>query len=160
MLLISLAISLYNVLKVKTLECVSAINQGCMSRPKIINLNADEPVFYPLSIKLNKCGGGCNNINDPMTKLYVSDIIKDMNIKVFNLLARMNEIRRVVWHETCKCVCRLTSAVCNDKQEWNPNKCTCESKEDLIGKLICDKGYMWNPSTCYCECDRHYLDNI
>ena len=45
MLLISLAISLYNVLKVKTLECVSVINQKCMSRPKIINLNADNLFF-------------------------------------------------------------------------------------------------------------------
>ena len=57
----------------------------------------------------------------------------------------------------------MTSTICNDKQEWNKNKCTCECKEDLIGKLICDKGYMWNRSTCSCECDRHcevgqYLD--
>ena len=57
MLLINLAISLFIILKVKTLECVSAIDEKCISRPKIINLNADEPVFYPLSIKVNKCGG-------------------------------------------------------------------------------------------------------
>ena len=65
-----------------------------------------------------------------------------MNIKVFNLLARINETRKVVWHETCKCVCQLTSAVCNDRQEWNENKCRCECKEDLINKLVCDKLYM------------------
>ena len=163
MLLISLAVRLYNALKVKTLECVSAINQKCMSRPKIINLNEDEPVFYPLSIKVNKCRGDCNNINDPMAKLFVPDIVKDMNIKVFNLLARINETRKVVWHETCKCMCRLTSAICSDRQEWNKNKCKCERKEDLIGKLMCNKGYRWNPSTCSCECDRYceagqYLD--
>ena len=71
-----------------------------MSRPKIINLNADEPVFYPLGIKVNKCGGDCNNFNDPMAKLCVPDIVRDMNIKVFNLLTRINEARKVVWHET------------------------------------------------------------
>ena len=43
MLLINLAISLFSILKVKTSECVSVINKKCMSRPKIINLNADEP---------------------------------------------------------------------------------------------------------------------
>ena len=91
MLLISLAVSLYNVLKLKTLEFVSAINQKCMSRLKIINLNADEPAFYPYSIKVNKCGGDCNNINDPMAKLCVPDVVKDMNIKIFNLLAIINE---------------------------------------------------------------------
>ena len=56
-----------------------------MSRPKIIDLNKNEPVFYPLSIKVNKCSGECNNINDPIAKLCVPDIVKDMNIKVFNL---------------------------------------------------------------------------
>ena len=65
-MLINLFINLFNVLRVKTLECVSVINQKCMSRPKIINLNANQPVFYQLSIKVNKCGGDCNNINDPM----------------------------------------------------------------------------------------------
>ena len=117
MLLINLAICLFSILKVKTLACVSVINEKCMSRPKIINLNEDEPVFYPLSIKVNKCGGDCNNINDLMAKLCVPGIVRHMNIKVFNLVARINETRKVVWHETCKCLCRLTSAVCNDRQE-------------------------------------------
>ena len=163
MLLINLAISFFSILKVKTLECVSVINEKCMSIPKIINLNADEPVFYPQSIKANKCGGDCNNINDPMAKLCVPDIVRDMNIKVFILLVRINVTIKAVWHETCKCVCRLTSAVCNDRQEWNENKYRCECKEDLINKLVRDKGYMRNPSTCSCECDRYcetgqYLD--
>ena len=126
-----------------------------MSRPKIIDLNKNEPAFYPYSIKVNKCSGYCNNINDPMAKLCVPDIVRDMNIKVFNLLARINKTRKVVWHETCKCACRLTSTVCNDRQEWNENKCRCECKEDLVSKLACDNGYMWNPSTCSCECDRY-----
>ena len=104
MLLTNLAISLFSILKVKTLECVSVINEKCMSRPKIIDLNKDEPVFYPLSIKVNKCSRDCNNINDPMAKLCVPNIVKDMNIKVFNLLARINGTRKIVWHETCKCV--------------------------------------------------------
>ena len=136
-----------------------------MSRPKIIQANPDEPVFYPLSIKINKCGGDCNDINDPIAKLCVPDVVvvENMNIKVFNLLSGINETRKIIWYETCKCVCRLTSAVCNNRPEWNENKCKCECKEDLISKLTCDKGYMWNPSTCSCECDNYceigqYLD--
>ena len=134
-----------------------------MARPKILQTNANEPVFYPLSIKVNKRGGDCNTINDPMAKLCVPDIVKDMNIKVFNMLSRINETRKIVSHKTCKGICRLTSAICNDKQEWNENKCSCECKEDLVSKLLYDKGYMWNPSTCACECDKYcevgqYLD--
>ena len=129
----------------------------------LIDLNKDEPVFYPLIIKVNKCGGDCNNINDPMAKLCVLDIVRDMNVKVFNLLSRINETKKIIWHETCKCVCRLTSAICNDRQEWNKNKCKCQYKEYLVSKLACAKGYMWNPSTCACECEKfcetgQYLD--
>ena len=144
MKLISLTISLFNLVVTKELECVLVVNEKCSARPKIINTNANEPVFYPLSIKMNKCSGDCNTINDPMAKLCVHDVVKDLN-------------------ETCKCVCRLTSAICNDKQDWNANKCVCECKEDLVSKLVCEKGYMWNPSTCACECDKYcevgqYLD--
>ena len=148
MKIICLLISLFGIIKTKTLECVSVTNQECMKRSKIIDVNKNEIVFYLLSIKVNKCSGNCNNINDPMAKLCVPDIIKDMNIKVFNMLARINETRKITWHETCKCICRFTKAVCNDKQEWDENKCKCECKEDLIDKLKCNKGYMWNPSTC------------
>ena len=69
MLLISLALSFFNIFKVKSLERMSMINQKCMSRPKIIDTNANEPVFYLYSIKINKCSGSCNNINDPFAKL-------------------------------------------------------------------------------------------
>ena len=156
-------ISLFSIIKTKALECVSVTNQECMTKPKIIDVNKNEIVFYPLSIKANKCSGNCNNINDPIAKLCVVDIIKNMNIKVFNMLARINETRKITWNETCKCVCRFTKAVCNNKQEWDENKCRCECKEDLIDKLICDKGYIWNPSTCTCEFDKYcgtgqYLD--
>ena len=163
MKIISLLISLFSIIKTKALECVSVTNQECMAKPKIIDVNKNETVFYPLSIKANKCSGNCNNINDPIAKLCVVDIIKNMNIKVYNMLARINETRKITWNETCKCVCRFTKAVCNNKQEWDENKCRCECKEDLIDKLICDKGYIWNPSTCTCECDKYcgtgqYLD--
>ena len=82
MTLINLVINLFNTIKVNSLECMSMINQKCMSRPKIIDINANEPVFYPYSIKVNKCSGSCNNINDPYAKLCVPDIIKNKNINI------------------------------------------------------------------------------
>ena len=47
------------------LNCISMKNRECKVRPKIINVNSNEPVFYPFSIKATKCGASCNNINDP-----------------------------------------------------------------------------------------------
>ena len=39
MLLINLAISLFNLLKVNALECLSVINRECKPRPKILDIN-------------------------------------------------------------------------------------------------------------------------
>ena len=50
--------------------------------------------FTHLSIKVNKCGGDCNTINDPMAKLCVPDIVKDINIKVFNMLSRIMRLEK------------------------------------------------------------------
>ena len=30
----------------------------------MIDINNNKPTFYPFSIKVNKCSGNCNNIND------------------------------------------------------------------------------------------------
>ena len=73
-------------------------------------------MLYPYSIKINKCKGSCNTINDPYAKLCVPDTINNINVKVFNLMSRTNEIRHIEWHKTCKCKCRLDASVCNNKQ--------------------------------------------
>ena len=67
----------------------------------------------------------------------------------------VNETRNVLWHKSCKCVCKLNSSVCNNKQIWNGDTCRCDCNEDVDNKLLinCTKRYMWNPSTCMCECD-------
>ena len=70
-------------------------NQGYKVRPEIVNVNSNEPVFLPFSIKTSKCSGSCNNINDPFAKLCVPDVAKNINIKVFNLMSRINETRHI-----------------------------------------------------------------
>ena len=109
MLLINLAISLFNVLKVNALECLSLINRECKPRPKILNVNerTGEALFYSYNVLVNECSGSCNTLNDPMARICVPNIIKNVNIKVYNFLMRLNETRNVLWHESCKCVCLL-----------------------------------------------------
>ena len=144
------------------LSCISIKNQECKVRPEIVDINSNNPIFYPFSIKINKCSSSCNNINNPYAKICVPDVIKDLNVKLFNLMSRTNETRFIKWHETCKCVCRLDGIICNSKQRWNENKYMCECKE-LIDKGTCNKGFIWNPSHCECKCDKNcdigeYLD--
>ena len=78
-----------------SLEFVSINNQECKIRSEIINVNTNEPVFYPYSITMNKCKGSCDTINDSYAKLCVPDTIKHINTKVFNLMSRTNEARHV-----------------------------------------------------------------
>ena len=52
-------------------------NQACKARPENIDVNSNNPVFYPFSIKTSKCSGNCNNINDPCGKMCVPDVVKD-----------------------------------------------------------------------------------
>ena len=166
MLLINLAISLFSILKVGALECVSVVNQKFMPRAKILNVNEGigEALFYPNNMLVNKCSGSCDTLDNPMSKICVLKIIKNVNMKVYNFLMRLNETRNVLWHESCKCVCRLNSSVCNSKQIWNSNTCRCDCNEDFAGIINCNKGYKWNPSTCECQFDKwcktgQYLDH-
>ena len=84
-----------NVLNENSLECVSMNNQECKIRSEIINVNTNEPILYPYSITINKCKGSCNTINNPCAKLWVRDTIKDINVKVFNLVSRTTEARHI-----------------------------------------------------------------
>ena len=51
-------------------------NQVCEVRPEIINVNSNEPLFYPFSIKTSRCIGS-NNINDPYAKVCAPDAVKN-----------------------------------------------------------------------------------
>ena len=151
-----------------SLSCISMNNysryhnQECKTRPQVINVNGDEPVFFPFNIETSKCSGSCNNINYPYAKICVPDVVKNLNVKVFNLMSRTNETRFIEWHETSKCECKFGVNVCNNKQRWNKHKYRCEGKE-LIDKVVYNKGIVWNASNGECQCNKacnvgEYLD--
>ena len=159
MKIISLLISLIGIIKTKALECLSVVNQKCMPRPKILDVNegVGEALFYPYNALVNKCSGSCDMLDNPMAKLCVPGIVKRVNMQVYNFLMSLNETRNVLWHESCK-------SVCNNKQVWNSDTCRCDYNEDFSGIINGTKGYTWNPSTCECQCDMwckpgQYLDH-
>ena len=57
-----------NSLNAIPLSCISMSNQECKIRPQAVNVNWDEPVFFPFSIETSKCSGSCNNVNYPYAK--------------------------------------------------------------------------------------------
>ena len=57
------------------LEWISINNQERKVRTEIVNVNSNELVFYPISIKTSKFSGSCNDFNDPYAKLCVPDVV-------------------------------------------------------------------------------------
>ena len=91
MKIISLLISLFSIIKTKALECVSVVNQKCMPRPKILDVNEGigEALFYPYKVLVNKCCGSCNTLENPMSKICIPKIVKNVNMQVYNFLMKL-----------------------------------------------------------------------
>ena len=70
-------------------------NQPCKARPEIVNVNTNNPISYLFSIKTSKCSGSCSNINDLCARTCASDVVKDLNVKVFNLMSRAHETKNI-----------------------------------------------------------------
>ena len=61
-------------------------NQECKVRPEIVNINSNNPIFYPFGIITNECSGNCNNSTDPYARICIPDTVKNLNVKVFNVI--------------------------------------------------------------------------
>ena len=84
----------FNVLSVNSLECNSVKNRECKVREEVINVNNNVPVFYAFSVKVNKCSGNCNDIDDPYARLCVPNVVKNIDLKVFNLMSWSNQTKK------------------------------------------------------------------
>ena len=56
-------------LNANKMSCISMSNQPCKAGPEIVNVNSNNPIFYPFSVKKSKCSGNCDNINDLYAKI-------------------------------------------------------------------------------------------
>ena len=89
----------FNLSNINSLECVLRNNQKCKIGSETFNINNNEPLFNPYSIKISKCKASCNSIDDPHANLCVPNDIKNINVKVFNVVSRTNETKHIEWHK-------------------------------------------------------------
>ena len=66
-------------------------------------------------IKINKCNGNCNNISNSNARVCVSNVIKNITLRVFDLMSWKNKTKQIKWHGSCNCGCRLDPIICNNK---------------------------------------------
>ena len=90
---------IFLVSNVNSLKCVLIKNQECRIREVIIN---NDYMLYPFSIKVNRCNENCNNISNPYSRVCVSNVIKNITAKVFDLMPWKNKTKQINWYESCK----------------------------------------------------------
>ena len=79
-------LSSVNPLSTAQLKFVSITNQQYKVRPKIVNVNSVEPVFYPFSIKQVNAVVVVTISYYSYVKMCVPDVLKNLNVKVLNLI--------------------------------------------------------------------------
>ena len=140
-------------------KCVSLSHRKCEIQVTLINLHPNEYSqefhYYPFLVKLDRCVGNCNTVNDICHKVCIPNKTEDLNLSAFNMITGINESKTLTKHISCACICKFDEAKCKSNQWWNIHKCPCECKK----QYICEKDYALNPATCNCE-NGKYLASI
>ena len=125
----------------------------------LMDLNSVELNSYLFTISLEKCNRSYNvidNVSDNLsTKICVASTTKEVDVKVFNMMKKIDKPRTLIKHISCNCKCKFYSTTWNSNPKWNDDKYQCECKN----YRMCKKDYSWIPSTCICENIR-YLKSI
>ena len=120
-------------------KCVllrSLNHQKSMIQPIVINLHpnkySQEFHYYPFAVKLDRCVGSCNTLNDLSNKVCVPSKTEDLNLRLIKMVTRINELKTLAKNISWKCKCKYDGRKYNWIQYWNNNKCGCECKDCLM----------------------------
>ena len=90
---------------------ISLSNQKCKIQPTLINLHPNEYSqefhYYPFAVKLDRCVGSCNTLNDLSNKECITNKIEDLNLSVFNMITSINDSKTLTKHILRECKCKL-----------------------------------------------------
>ena len=67
-------------------------------------------------VNLDRCNGSCNTLDN-------ANKTENVNLNVFNLIARINESKALTKHTSCGFKCEFDSRKYNSNQKWNNDKC-------------------------------------
>ena len=78
-------------------------NQKCKIKSTLINWHPNEYSkkcpYYPFAVKLDRCVGSCNNINDLSNKVCIPNKTEDLNLSMFSMITWKNESK--ILTKTC-----------------------------------------------------------
>ena len=74
--------------------------------------------FYLYMVKLGRCVGRCNTLNDLSNKICVPNKTEALNLSIFNIITGINESKILTKHIPRKCKCKFDGKKCNSKVEY------------------------------------------
>ena len=98
-----------------------------MIQPSLDNLHPNEYSqelhYYPFVVKLDRCVGSCNTLNDLFNKVCVPNKTEDSILSVFDMITGINESKVLTKDISCDCKCRFDGKKRRSDQWWNNDKC-------------------------------------
>ena len=85
--------------------------------------------YYPFAVKLDRCIGSCNTLNNISNKVLVQNKTEDSNLSVLNTITGINESKILTKDISCECKCKFDGTKCNSNQ-WS------KDKEIMFGILL------------------------
>ena len=140
-------------------KCDLLSNQKCKIQPTLFNLHPNEYrkefYCYPFAVKLDRCAGRCNIINDLSNKACLPNKTEDLNLSVLNMITEINESKHQpsIYHAHVN-VNFLKQNVIKINGGITINVYLSVKKHH-----ICEKEYVWKPATCNFE-NGKYLASI
>ena len=125
-------------------NCLVLKDQECAVRKAIID---NGYMTFPYKIKVDKCIGSCDDVENPYFEVCLPDVVKNISVKTLDLISSKNVLKNISFHQGGKCGCLLDEKVCYNKQKWNEEKCRCECLEIKNCGIV----FSWNVVDCSCE---------
>ena len=70
-------------------------------------------------ISLGKCNESCDSVDDLSWKICFPNKTKSVNVKVFNMITKINETKTLIKHISCNYKFKFDNTTCNLNQKWN-----------------------------------------
>ena len=88
-------------------KCISLSNQKVMTQPTVINLHcnecSEELHYYPFAVKLDRCTGSCNTLNDLSNEVWFPNKTENLNLSVISMITGINEPKTLTKHLSAEC---------------------------------------------------------
>ena len=68
----------------------------------IFNEYSQELHYYPFAVKLNRCVGSFNTLNDLSNKVYVPNKTEDLHLSVVNMITGIKDSKTLTKHISCE----------------------------------------------------------